>query len=99
MVELRLLRMAEHETDAATVEERQGAGGEQQRESESVPVKCGGAVEIVYVDCDLAESRNSDGQGCGSHGGQPPGIIVSIATYISWPNASKKTYLWRRHPL
>ena len=62
MVELGLLGTAEHEAYAATVEEGKGARGEQEWQSENVPVEGGGAIEVVDVDGDLAESRNSDGQ-------------------------------------
>src|ERR1700687_2762520 len=61
MIDLRLLRTAEHQANAPAVEESQGAGGEQQRQSKNVPVKCGGPVDIIDVDCDLAQARNSDG--------------------------------------
>src|ERR1700724_1129151 len=49
MVELRLFRPVEHETHAATVEEGRAAGSKQQRQTEDIPVKCCGTVQIVYV--------------------------------------------------
>jgi len=50
MVELRLLRAAEHEANPSTIEECQAAGGEQQRQTEDVPVKSAGPIEVVHVD-------------------------------------------------
>ena len=56
MIELRFFRAGEHETDAAAIEEDQAARLEQQRQTENIPVKCCGTVEIMHVDRDLADS-------------------------------------------
>ena len=39
MVKLGFFRERQHEADAAAIEERKAAGGEQQRQTEAIPVK------------------------------------------------------------
>ena len=68
MVELRLFGMSEHEANTAAVEEGQAPGGEQQRETEDVPVERCGAVDVVDVNRYLSQPGDGDGRGGGRRG-------------------------------
>jgi hypothetical protein len=55
MVKLRFLGPGQHQADARAVKEGHAAGCEQQGETQRIPVKLNGAVQVVHVDGDLAE--------------------------------------------
>src|SRR5581483_2239064 len=65
VIELRAFRRAQHQADAAAIEEGQTAGGEEQLESEYVTVELDRAIGIVHVDGDLANLRDGGGVGRG----------------------------------
>src|SRR5580698_8355782 len=89
MIELRLLRPAQHQADSAAVEKREpGRNLEQQLQPQRILIKSGGALHIVRVDRNLSDARNSGSSG--SHGGvlTSRSILVSIANYISMRKSS-----------
>ena len=59
VIELGARGDAEHQPDAAAVEERHGSGGKEKGNSQNIAVKRGGALDVVGVDRDLPDSVQS----------------------------------------
>src|SRR5579872_349129 len=58
VVELRILRLVEHQPNAAAVEESEIAGAKQKFQAEAVAVEGDGAVRVVRAKRDLADALN-----------------------------------------
>src|SRR6266480_7918393 len=67
MFELRRFRGAEHQAPSAAVKESQLARREEQWQTQSVTVKCGGALQIVNDDGTLADVGDSKVCRCAAH--------------------------------
>jgi hypothetical protein len=72
MIEFRFLRSIEHEAYSAAIEESQLTRREQEVQTESVPVECSGAVEVVHVDGNLPNARDAESGSRGINGRLPP---------------------------
>jgi hypothetical protein len=59
MIEFGLLGCAEHQAHAAAIEKAQLAGAEEMRYGENVTIERGGAIDVVNVDGDLHDARES----------------------------------------
>src|SRR6266852_3808010 len=67
MIELRRFRGAKHQAHSATIKESQVAGREEQWQTQGVTVKCGGALQVVNDDGDLADVGDSKVCRCAVH--------------------------------
>src|SRR6267143_214845 len=67
MIELRCFRGAEHQAHSAAVKESQGARREEQWQTQGVTVKCGGALQVVNDDGNLADVADSEVCRCAAH--------------------------------
>src|SRR5690606_3321800 len=74
VVERRLFRTCEHQTDAGAVEERHVRHLEQEAEAEHIAVEGDGAVEVAGRDRDLADRREAERRGACGHGGIASGL-------------------------
>src|ERR1700681_330587 len=66
------------------------AGAEEVRQSQHIAIECGGSLDVMHVDGDLTDAGERR-VFWNVHRGNPLRVeLVSIANYISWPNARVK---------